>query len=261
VQQVPGETNARGQQKKDLFAEREDGAVNARLTSSPLFQTIGGWQICPDESASSATISGAGRRFLSDGTAEPGSGGIYKATMLFDADGNVTGLASEPAFVANIGYRAAGDELPDIYAPPAWSPDMSKIAFDLYPEGGNSEIRLYDVATGRITTLVQEAVDNEVRYPAWTPDGTYVVFKVRVDGSVYEYIDKITLGGARSVVVKSARYAILGWPFPSPDSASLIYDSSSTDLRTNVFRVSISGGKSTNLTGNLPTSNWGVGWR
>ena len=55
----------------------------------------------------------------------------------------------------------------------AWSPDGSRIAFQLAAEGGH-RLCLLDMAGGRLTVLWDGPGD--ALYPAWSPDGRWIVY-------------------------------------------------------------------------------------
>jgi dipeptidyl aminopeptidase/acylaminoacyl peptidase len=66
---------------------------------------------------------------------------------------------------------------------PAWSPDGRQIAFASGPFAGSTSatrhaIWLLDLATGVIGTIVSDPT-RDLRRPAWSPDGTQIVFDAR----------------------------------------------------------------------------------
>lgn len=67
---------------------------------------------------------------------------------------------------------------------PSWSPDGNRIAYARYPESGDSEIRIYDVATGASSAFTADAVNED--YPAWSPDGTKIAYvRYETDSEIY----------------------------------------------------------------------------
>ena len=67
---------------------------------------------------------------------------------------------------------------------PAWSPDGSRLAFTEYEQDltvtapAASSIRLIDLGTGAITSVVREERPLLVDVPRWSPDGTHLVVGV-----------------------------------------------------------------------------------
>ncbi len=57
---------------------------------------------------------------------------------------------------------------------PRWSPDGLKISYAVTDNAGRTAIRLYDVATGRDSTLF--SVNHTAAYPVWSRDGSYLVY-------------------------------------------------------------------------------------
>jgi hypothetical protein len=265
-QDVTGEVNWRGQNRYDLFAI-DDTGVKVRLTNGidhGSLRFLGGWRFCPDEDADSATISGKAHEMNPDGTAVAESGGVYFGAVSWDADGNIS-LEAAPALVSNAaGYRAvpAGDYQPNIFQAPAVSPDMTKIAVASF-EG--NDIRLIDIATNTIATVLEASSSTRINGVSWLEDGSRILFW-RGDTGFYDYIEKIAPDGTlRAVVYKSAKDIVLGWPKSSPDSANVIfinYGKSGSAGRVDVYRVPAGGGRATNLTADASTStNYGLAWR
>jgi Tol biopolymer transport system component/imidazolonepropionase-like amidohydrolase len=59
---------------------------------------------------------------------------------------------------------------------PAFSPDGSRLAF-VASEYGKRELRVYDVATRKVTSLFQVGGASWPLYPSWSPDGRRIVFQ------------------------------------------------------------------------------------
>jgi hypothetical protein len=252
-QLTSGETNLRGQTQIDLYAVREDG-LSVRLTSDPAFNARGVWRFGRDEDGSSVTIFGPARRFASDGSSIAGSGGLYFATVTFDGSGSATGLSGGPTFIASVGIRSSGDEEPNVFRAQDVTPDMTTVVLDSYEPG--NDIRLLDIATGTITTVLQTS-GHSIDDVTFLSDGNKILF-ARQDSSLYSYIEKISLDGSgRAVIVKSQRNVFIALPSSSPDSAMLVYtDYGSSNLNPSVYKVSVNGGPKTNL-----ASGYTLGWR
>lgn len=59
---------------------------------------------------------------------------------------------------------------------PAWSPDGRQIAFSV-TKGWGASLRVVDVATGAVRTLVEGSDDVRVQHPDWSPDGTSLLYR------------------------------------------------------------------------------------
>lgn len=76
---------------------------------------------------------------------------------------------------ANGGAETQLTSLPGDCEYSSWSPDESKIAFQVsVPPTANSQIAVLDVATGSVSILTSDAHDHE--YPEWSVDGEMLVY-------------------------------------------------------------------------------------
>jgi hypothetical protein len=256
----------------ELFAEREDGALKVRLTDDPAMDFIvtgtNNWHWAPDETASAVTIGGIGRRWYADGSLEPGSAGLYTATLRFDQTGNVIGLDYPPAFLVSVGTRPPSccDEFPDAHFF-SWSPDMTQVVVDRWTA---DDLRIIDVATAASTTLLDDAVETYGR-PRWSAAGTRIVFE-RANGQVFgEAIESIAPDGTnRQVLATSSRSgggARVSRPSWSPDSAFVIYRNEKVLSTTpptyeqDIWRMTATGSGKVNLTSDTSVDSWSLGWR
>jgi hypothetical protein len=228
-----------------------------QLTDDPTLQSLGVWHWTPGEGADSAMISGFARRWVFDGSdwsTDPDSVGVYVAFVLFDADGNVTGLDGPPFLLVSVGVFQAsnGTWYPDAYG---WdfdfSPDLSTI---VYSNSDRSELRVMDVVSGQFTVIAT----GKVPYGAlWSPAGDLIVF-----GNGNGGIETIRPDGSdrKEIVRPGVSYG--NWnPRWSPTGSHLIYERDSGDFYSELYRVTSSGGGKTNLTSDLETPAWGNGWR
>ena len=92
---------------------------------------------------------------------------------------------------------------------PAWSPDGTRIAFTEYTSGSlpgpaSSSIKVLDLATNEVTTVVEEQRPLLVDVARWSPDGTQLVMGVdQMDDAASE------TGAAVAVAPASGRSARL----------------------------------------------------
>jgi hypothetical protein len=265
VKHMAGELNWRNQNRYDLVAT-DDAGVQVRLTNNVdhghLRYLSASWRFTYDETDSTATIIGLAHELNPDGTSVNGSGGIYFGEVSWDGNGNIS-LLTAPFLVSNAaGVAAAGDNVPNIWTSFSYNHVAGQIAVD--DRDVHNTIRLIDIATNTITTVLQGTTSTNFRDIVHTPSLDKLLF-ARSDTGVYDYIEKINPDGtSRAVIYKSARNVTLGVPSPSPDSASLVFTNYSTSGsgRWDVYKVSINGGKVTNVTaGAATTSNVVLAWR
>jgi TolB protein len=78
---------------------------------------------------------------------------------------------------------------------PRWSPDSSRIAFTCYqPYNGvvNAQICMYSVDAGKVISFARFKGSNSA--PAWSPDGTQIMFSSSMQGNPELYVTD-TAGG------------------------------------------------------------------
>jgi len=101
---------------------------------------------------------------------------------------------------------------------PDWSPDGKYIAFSAWRKGGNRDILVVEVATGRVRELSHDrAQDSE---PTWSPDGATVYFMSDRTGIYNIYAYQLATGATWQVT------DVLGCalaPSVSPDGKHLVY--------------------------------------
>lgn len=246
-----------------IYATREDGATRVQLTSDPSLSVNLAWT--PQESATEAIVAGVGERQNVDGSVDPASMGIYSATLQFDAAGVPIGLVAPPSLLLSVGTvpdPVSGTLVPDVYGGVSWSADLTKVAAD---RRAGSEIRIIDVASGFMTTVVSAATGTVVRFPAWAPNGQKIAFST--DSSRQSLIQTVLINGTGRLTVASVRSMnYVSRPVWSPDSAYIAYqhhtyDPSPFNQRTEVMRVTASGTGGVNLTQDLAPSAAVFDWR
>lgn len=124
---------------------------------------------------------------------------------------------------------------------PSWSPDGRAVAYctddDLAPPKKNpSEIFSIDVASGKITRLIEGGVNT---YPVWSPDGSKLAFR-RMLG---ETNSEVFVAGADG---KNARNltndpAFDGWPAWSPDGKKIAFASNRGNQNYQIYLMNPDG--------------------
>ncbi|MBN1875471.1 MAG: PD40 domain-containing protein [Anaerolineae bacterium] len=146
----------------DIYVMDKEGNSARRLTDHRAFDYTPAWS--PDGNQ------------IAFGSRRTGDGDIY----VMDADGaNVTRLTT-----------AAGEDYM-----PAWSPDGTRLAF-ASERDGNWEIYVMDVigtdtaSTGTGGVNLHRLTDHPAKdsFPAWSPDGTHIVFSSDRDGDTDVYL-------------------------------------------------------------------------
>ncbi|MBW3540324.1 MAG: hypothetical protein KY476_08640 [Planctomycetes bacterium] len=257
---IVDETYPDGHTRSEQFVLPDDGdeSFTVQLTDDPTLQFVGPWNWTPAEGADSAVIAGTGRRWVFDGTdwqIDPDSVGVYVATVLFDANGNVTGLDGPPFLLVSVGVIQAsnGTWYPDAYG---WhvdfSPDLQEI---VYSNDDRSEMRVMDVLTGQFSTITT----GKSPYGAlWSPAGDLIVFgngfggieTIRPDGS-----------GRKEIIRPGVNYGNFN-PKWSPTGSHLIYerDPGWDPFQSQVYRATSGGSGKTNLTSEFDQA-WANAWR
>lgn len=122
----------------------------------------------------------------------------------------------------------------DLAFSPRFSPDGRSVVYSSWRRGGFRDVRLVDVATGKVRELTHDrAIDGG---PSFTPDGKYVVFHSdRAFGIVNVFAFELATGTLKQVT------NVLGGAFQpavSPDGKTLLYtgfDHTGYDLRALAF--------------------------
>jgi len=259
---IPDETYPDGNQRRETFALPDDGGAAIQLTDDPTLQQVFGTRWAPGETADSAVIAGFARRWNLDGTIDPESVGLYTTWLQFDGDGVPTTLEA-PAFLISTGVISEGlwpdgyggwDFSPDcaqlvvqhndsldlriitvatgesrtLYSGnafgPAWSPDGTRIAFNLYSD---------HLPYGAIATIAPDGSGYKT-----VVKGTYT----RTTPGAYVYLADWSPDSAFLLYTRQS----------TSDGISYTDD---------VFRVGAAGGSPVNLTADLPGYADAVAWR
>lgn len=253
---ITGETYPNGSGRREVFAVRADGEEDftVQLTNEPDLQFLTeSW--APGETAGAGLLSGFARRWVFDGVdwgIDPDSVGIYTATVLFDGQGNVAGLAAAPAPLVSVGVVAGSS--PGVWWPAAynwhfdWSPDLSEI---VYANNDRSALLAQDVITGDVRTLTTGAYPFAAK---WSPAGNLIVFSTG-----FGTIETIAPDGTgRKEIISAGSYYNL-YPDISPTGSHILYlrYGSENDL----FRATSSGKTKVNLTSGVAGYESIAGWR
>ena len=234
---TPGEFHPDGNQRYDLRAIRDDGAIVTRLTSAPDLIVIGSWE--HRWSPGDAAVSWRGERWV-DGVKV--DRGIYVAGVVFDGSGNVTGLVSQPTGASVPGGSSGGHD---------WAPDGVRL---VHAEPDRT-LWVSNLSSGVSTRLNSPSGGDK---PAWSPDGSTIAYGNT--GTVGGGIRTISPDGSgdRSLVMISPKNDVsksLSYPAWSPNGTHLVYLQFSPSLssRWDIYRVTAGGSAKTNLTADAAT--------
>jgi len=103
---------------------------------------------------------------------------------------------------------------------PRWSPDARTVAYALRDNAGHSSLHLYDVASGQDRTLF--SADHTADMPAWSRDGSYLVYVSDETGVFNLFAYDLKLG--KSFQVSHLLGGALQ-PDLSPDGGALLFSS------------------------------------
>jgi len=246
--------------RTEQFAVRGDGdsGFTVPLTNDPDLQFLSfpRLQWAPGENADTALIAGLARRWVWNGTAweiDLDSIGVYTALIVFDADGNVDGLAAEPEFQVSLGVSGTSA---DVYGPYIdWSPDLTEI---VYVTRDRSQLRAVNLLTDKYRTVTSGKSPVQA---VWSPAGDRIAFN-----NGFGEIETIRPDGSgRQVIIKPDNTGYL-WDSPtwSPTGSHLLcrHESQSNfDFPSDVVRVTADGKQKTILTGDLGGQSWPEAWR
>jgi hypothetical protein len=243
---IAGETYPNGQPRHEIFAVRDDGdaSFTVQLTNQSDLERNGAtpyrvaWKPGDDQ------ISMIARRWSGGEVVE---GGVYVADILFDGNGNVTGLASQPGAPAistglvtwpanEVPFKGGlGPDMRNV----DWAPSGTEIVHDRVSAAG---LRIADTSGGG-RLLLSEGI-----CPAWSPDGTWIAFnstggisRIKPDGT-----------GVKVIIKRGSSYAVMN-PDWSPTGSHLVYRRQKTTwpLEDDVYRAKADGKEQTNLTGDI----------
>jgi hypothetical protein len=257
---ITDETYPNGFGRAERFAMRDDGNEDftVQLTGDPDLQFLTSiW--APGETADAGLFSGFARRWVFDGVdwvIDPDSVGIYTATVLFDGQGNVTGLAAAPAPLVSVGVVAGSS--PGVWWPDAynwhfdWSPDLTEI---VYSNADRSALLAQNVITGEVRNLT---TGNYPYGAKWSPAGNLIVF-----GTGYADIETIAPDGTgRKEVIRAGVSYGYYYPDISPTGSHIVYARiPHGGLESDLYRATISGATKVNLTSGIVGFENSAGWR
>jgi hypothetical protein len=257
---ITGETRPNGSGRAEQFAVRDDGNEDftVQLTDDPDLQFLSLiW--APGETADAGFVSGFARRWVFDGVdwvIDPDSVGIYTATVLFDEQGDVSGLAADPAPLVSVGVVPGsnpGQWWPDAYNSHFdWSPDLTEI---VYSNDDRSALLTLDLITGEVWTLT---TGKEPFGAKWSPAGNLIVF-----GTGYGSIETIAPDGTgRKEVIRAGVSYGYWYPDISPTGSHIVYERiPHGGWETDLYRATISGVNKANLTSGIAGFENPGGWR
>lgn len=126
---------------------------------------------------------------------------------------------------------------------PTWSPDGSKlayVAFNVYK--GLSNVRVQDLATGRVRTVASAAGVNGA--PAWSPDGNKLALTKSNNGDSDIFVYNLSTGQMHQLTHSNAIDTEATW---SPDGSHIAF-TSDRGGQPQIYEMSSSGGQVQRLT-------------
>ncbi len=257
IQGIPGEFYPNGLQRGEIFAVRGDGnaAFTRQLTLQADLQPLGDGQWMPGD----AGISWIARRW-NTGSSTVVGGGIYRASIVFDSDGNVVGLLDQPVAPTVSEALVQGDFQNDVVpniSNHSWAPDGVQC---LYGErsttaGQWGSVWIADLFGGKRFLVTAGG-------GCWSPTGDKIaytggegIYTISPDGSAAKLIIRSPgqVGGAAAGAV---------W---SPTGSHLIHikrtgSIADSSVVQNIYRTTATGTGGTDLTGDIAgladTSAW-----
>jgi hypothetical protein len=254
---IAGESYPNGGKRSETFAVRDDGDEDftVQLTDDPSLNFLVGSRIwVRAETADTGLLSGLARRWVFDGVnwiIDPDSVGLYAATVLFDAQGNVIGLAAPPEMLVPVGLLPGSNQWPDVDNWQIdWSPDLTEV---VYSNEDRTDLLVQDVITGAIRSLTTGALPFGAK---WSPAGNLIIF-----ANGYGGIETIAPDGTgRRQIIRPGNYY---YPEFSPTGSHLLFQSFPGGWfeESDLFRATISGKSVANLTSGIAGRENIVGWR
>jgi hypothetical protein len=188
------------------------------------------------------------------------AGGLYTASPVFDANGNITGLVAQPSAPAipfPLVETAPGDFWP-AFEDFSWAPGGDRV---VYTEVGTQDLLIADL----VGSPHQRIFGGYAPWPQWSPDGTKIAFATATLG-----IATIRANGSqfRLIVSPTSNWTAIR-PYWSPASNFIAFtgqDGSPVNL--DVWRVTAIGSNLTDVTNRAAPFNeyinhtfGGGGWR
>ena len=121
----------------------------------------------------------------------------------------------------------------------AWSPDGSRIAVSIFPNGGGDRAIWVMNADG--SDPVQVAAAENVSVPSWSPDGTTIAYSAKVEGRTEIHLVSADGNDDRIVHAEGAEgtFAVFSAKF-SPDGTEILFDRG-TDSGFDIFVINVDG--------------------
>jgi hypothetical protein len=245
-----------GEPIRELFAVRDDGALEVQLTDDPSLATFKyarafEWGINDNE------ITWSAKRWTEDPV--PIDFGIYTAAISFDSNGDVTGLSETPYLFWDTGYIYNSNN--DYYIP-----DVKR--FDWSPDGNNLVLAKWNLDMYNVDLQAdsESSLGTSGYKVSWSPDGSKIAFlresslrTINQDGT-NEQILVAAIHKGKDRFVDNER---IDW---SPDSNHVTYTwqvvnrISPPDSDHYVYRVDVNSGKKTSMTNDLEDA-YSHSWR
>jgi hypothetical protein len=189
--------------------------------------------------------------------------GVYGLSRIFETGEGIPGADPSPfpitprengriafSFSAGSGMElrtvmadGSGEEV--IPTPPgmpwlhAWSPDGTRIAVSIFPNGGGDRAIWVMNADG--SDPVQVAAADNVSVPSWSPDGSTIAYSARLEGRTEIHLVSADGTNDRIVHAEGAEgtFAVFSAKF-SPDGTELLFDRG-TDSGFDIFVMNVDG--------------------
>jgi len=212
----------------DIYIMDADGTNVERLTTSPVVENTCSWS--PD-----------GRRVIYDSLS------INDGILVMNDDGSWT-------------VRLIANEQTVAHVYPAWSPDGSKIVFvtitNLDQANESWDIFVTDVDGGNMTQLTNTSLGDTVWVPAWSPDGTKIVYDFTPKGQAGDiYLMNADGSNPQCLTTDEANDSC---PSFSPNGTQILFGSD-RDGDTEIYVMNADGTDVRQLTSNK-AEDWEPSW-
>lgn len=232
-----------------IVAVRDDGAVVTELVNEPDLNCSIYSQWSPDDTK--VTI--FGQRVVG-GVWGPYA--VYTPRVLFDVDGNVSGLVSQPA-TPDVALTSPSMITAD------WSPDGTQLVVALRDTSGwTGPLWIADLVSGALRQLPTASIQGPT-WPVWSPDGSRIAYN-----STNKLLRIAPDGTGAATVFTSNQGDWVNYPCWSPDATYLVFRFEVGSGPRDVLRIPAVGGTAVNLTSDINTNTWAggfeadpVGWR
>ncbi len=247
-----------GEPGREIIAVRDDGLKTVDLT---IDDSLALSQYCwkPRWGWGDTFISFAAKKWVqTDGVWAIEEAGIYKQTISFDANGDVTGLSGSASLVYDPGLLYIEDM--DFYMIDSdshnWAPDNTMIVNS--EQGADLNVVDLDAQGGPTETYLTKGWS-----PHWSPDGNLIAFVYAYDLRIIE-----PDGTDETVLAKNKEKGnteIISAPAWSPDSKYVSHlkytrNMSTWSVKSNIYFIGIDGNDNTCITKDLSISMWKYNW-